>query len=102
MAERAPYYVRFTVAPDDEERLYFVSVRFSMSRDGGQTLTRSPFSAGGDNHDLWIDPLNPHRILIAHDRGASLTLNRGKSQTRVGPPVPPEHQCHPGPPLPHS
>src|SRR2546421_8509414 len=45
------YYVRFTVAPDDEERLYFVSVRFSMSRDGGQTLTRNPFSAGGDNHD---------------------------------------------------
>src|SRR5438270_864185 len=35
MAERAPYYVRFAVAPDDEERLYFVSVRFSMSRDGG-------------------------------------------------------------------
>src|SRR5206468_2841451 len=34
MAERAPYYVRFTVAPDDEERLYFVSVRFSMSRRG--------------------------------------------------------------------
>src|SRR3989441_9122183 len=25
MAERAPYYVRFAVAPDDEERLYFVS-----------------------------------------------------------------------------
>src|SRR5437773_1778144 len=87
MAERAPYYVRFTVAPDDEDRLYFISVRFSMSRDGGQTLTRSPFSAGGDNHDIWIDPLNADRILIAHDGGASFTLNGGKSYTRVVLPI---------------
>src|SRR5256885_954021 len=94
MAERAPYYVRFTVAPDDEERLYFVSVRFSMSRDGGQTLTRSPFSAGGDNHDIWIDPLNADRILIAHDGGASFTLNRGKSYTRPVPPLAPGYHLH--------
>ena len=87
MAERAPYYVRFTVAPDDEERLYFVSVRFTMSRDGGQTLTRVSFSAGGDNHDVWIDPLNPDRMMIAHDGGASITLTGGKSWARVVLPI---------------
>src|SRR3989449_5003795 len=37
-----------------------------------RSLTRSPFSAGGDNHDIWIDPVNADRILIAHDGGASL------------------------------
>jgi len=94
MAERAPYYVRFTVAPDDEDRLYFVSVRFSISRDGGQTLTRSPFSAGGDNHDIWIDPLNADRILIAHDGGASFTLNGGKSYTRVVLPIAQMYHVH--------
>ncbi|OLE73624.1 MAG: glycosyl hydrolase, partial [Bacteroidetes bacterium 13_1_20CM_4_60_6] len=94
MAERAPYYVRFAVAPDDEERLYFVSVRFSMSRDGGQTLTRNPFSAGGDNHDIWIDPLNADRILIAHDGGASFTLNGGKSYTRVVLPIAQMYHVH--------
>src|SRR5438552_3781040 len=83
MAERAPYYVRFAVAPDDEERLYFVSVRFSMSRDGGQTLGRSGFQAGGDNHDIWIDPSNPDRMMIAHDGGASITLTGGKNWTRI-------------------
>src|SRR3989440_7320022 len=88
------YYVRFTVAPDDEERLYFVSVRFSMSRDGGQTLTRNPFSAGGDNHDIWIDPLNADRILIAHDGGASFTLNGGKSYTRVVLPIAQMYHVH--------
>ena len=87
MAERAPYYVRFTVAPDDEERLYFVSVRFTMSRDGGQSLTRVPFSAGGDNHDVWIDPVNPDRMMIAHDGGASMTVTGGKSWTRIVLPI---------------
>src|SRR5437899_12826860 len=76
MSERAPYYVRFAVAPDDAERLYFVSVRFSMSRDGGRTLARSGYEGGGDNHDIWIDALNPDRFMVAPDAGASITLNR--------------------------
>ena len=87
MAERAPYYVRFAVAPDDEERLYFVSVRFSMSRDGGRTLARSGYQGGGDNHDIWIDPVNPDRFMVAHDGGASITLNRGRSFQRVVLPI---------------
>ena len=87
MAERAPYYVRFAVAPDDEERLYFVSVRFSMSRDGGRTLARSGYQGGGDNHDIWIDPLNPDRFMVAHDGGASITLNRGRSFMRIVLPI---------------
>jgi photosystem II stability/assembly factor-like uncharacterized protein len=87
MAERAPYYVRFAVSPDDENRLYFVSVRFSVSLDGGRTLARSGFGAGGDNHDIWIDPENPDRYLIAHDGGASITLNRGRSYARIVLPI---------------
>jgi len=94
MAERAPYYVRFAVAPDDEERLYFVSVRFSMSRDGGQTLGRSGFQAGGDNHDMWIDPSNPDRMMIAHDGGASITLTGGKAWTRVVLPIAQMYHVH--------
>ena len=87
MAERAPYYVRFTVAPDDEDRLYFVSVRFSVSRDGGQSLSRVSFAAGGDNHDVWIDPLNPDRMMIAHDGGASMTVTGGKAWMRIVLPI---------------
>src|SRR5204863_2620174 len=94
MAERAPYYVRFAVAPDDEERLYFVSVRFSMSRDGGLTLGRSGFQAGGDNHDMWIDPLNPNRMMIAHDGGASITLTGGQAWTRVVLPIAQMYHVH--------
>ena len=41
-AERAPYYTRMVVSPDDENLLYFPSVAFTMSRDGGTTV----FQAG--------------------------------------------------------
>jgi photosystem II stability/assembly factor-like uncharacterized protein len=94
MAERAPYYVRFAVAPDDEERLYFVSVRFSMSRDGGRSLARSGYQGGGDNHDIWIDPLQPDRFMVAHDGGASITLNRGKTFSRVVLPIAQMYHVH--------
>ena len=94
MAERAPYYVRFAVAPDDEERLYFVSVRFSMSRDGGRTLARSGYEGGGDNHDIWIDPLNPDRFMVAHDGGASITLNRGRTFMRIVLPIAQMYHVH--------
>jgi photosystem II stability/assembly factor-like uncharacterized protein len=94
MAERAPYYVRFALAPDDEDRLYFVSVRFSMSRDGGRTLARSDFHGGGDNHDIWIDPLDPDRFMIAHDGGASITLNRGATFQRVVLPIAQLYHVH--------
>jgi len=94
MAERAPYYVRFAVAPDDEERLYFVSVRFSMSRDGGRTLARSGYDGGGDNHDIWIDPLNADRFMVAHDGGASITLNRGRTFQRIVLPIAQMYHVH--------
>jgi len=86
IAERAPYYTRFAVSPDDPERLYFVSVRFSVSTDGGATL-ESGYGAGGDNHDIWIDPLDPDRYMVAHDGGVSITLNRGDSYRRVVLPI---------------
>jgi len=86
IAERAPYYTRFAVSPDDANRLYFVSVRFSVSKDGGATL-ESGYGAGGDNHDVWIDPLDPDRYMVAHDGGVSITLNRGASYRRIVLPI---------------
>ncbi len=84
--ERAPYYTRMAVSTEDPEELYFASVKFSISKDGGKTYT-SGYSAGGDNHDIWIDPTNANRIMVAHDGGASISLNRGKTYQRVVLPI---------------
>ena len=87
MNERAPYYTRIAVAPDNPDEVYFLSVRFSKSIDGGKTLVKNPPKGGGDNHDMWIDPVNPDRIMVAHDGCASISLNRGKSFQRVVLPI---------------
>lgn len=106
VGERSPYYTRFTISPDDENLLYFPSVTFTMSRDGGNTVF-SPGGAGGggggrgeggrgepnapppqasgiespggDNHDVWIDPTNANRVLVANDAGVSTSLNRAET-----------------------
>ena len=83
LLERPHYYTRFTVAPDDENRLYFVSVRFSWSLDGGLTKAPNPPRAGGDLHDVWIDPDNADRMMVGDDGGVGISVDRGKSWTRI-------------------
>ncbi|MFQ5537373.1 MAG: WD40/YVTN/BNR-like repeat-containing protein [Gemmatimonadota bacterium] len=87
MAERASYYTRLRVDPEDPDRIYFASVRFGMSQDGGASLVADPPRGGGDTHDVWIDPLNPDRFMVADDGGATITLNRGRSFERVVLPI---------------
>ena len=77
--ERAPYYTRLRVSTDDPDEVYFASVRFSTSTDGGYTLDQAGYRAGGDNHDIWVDPANPDRIMVAHDGGASVTWNKQRT-----------------------
>jgi len=84
--ERAPYYTRMAVSPNDPDEIYFLNVKFIVSKDGGKTIKGS-YSAGGDNHDIWIDPTNADRIMVAHDGCASLSLNHGKSFQRVVLPI---------------
>ncbi len=85
--ERAPYYTRIAVSTGDPDEIYSLSVRFVQSLDGGKTRNRRPPRGGGDNHDMWIDPTNPDRMMVAHDGGASISLNHGKSFQRVVLPI---------------
>jgi len=87
IAERAPYYTRVSVSPDDPNLLYFPCVSWNVSRDGGTTLATDIVRAGGDNHDVWIDPFNPKRILVAHDQGISVSLNGGQTYEHLWLPI---------------
>ncbi len=81
---RAHYYSRMAVAPDDEDETYFLTASYSKSVDGARTLTvlQRPEAPGGDHHDIWIDPTNANRQIVAHDQGLSITVNRGKTWFR--------------------
>jgi len=78
---RPHYYSRMAVAPDDEDEAYFLTASYARTLDGGATLTQltRDQAPGGDHHDIWIDPVNADRQIVAHDQGLSITINRGRT-----------------------
>jgi photosystem II stability/assembly factor-like uncharacterized protein len=84
---RAAYYTRCAVSPDNENEIYFLTAAFSKSLDGGHTLTNMAAVPGGDNHDMWIDPGNGDRMIVANDGGVGITVNRGRTWNRVQLPI---------------
>ncbi len=100
LAERAPYYMRMAVAPDNPEKIYVLNVQFSVSEDGGKTI-QSGYRAGGDNHDIWIDPENGNRIMVAHDGCASIAID-GKTYKRVVLPIAQMYHAHTDDQIPYN
>ncbi len=80
LRQRAWYYSRIYADPQDAETVYVLNTGFYRSTDGGKTYTaiRVPH---GDNHDLWIDPENPRRMINSNDGGANVTTTGGLSWT---------------------
>jgi photosystem II stability/assembly factor-like uncharacterized protein len=89
LAGRTHYYSRFAIAPDDENEVYFLSAGFSYTLDGGETIKdpEGAAIAGGDNHDMWIDPKDTSRRMVSHDGGLSISVNRGKSWNYIELPI---------------
>ncbi len=75
--ERAHYYSRITIAPDNPDEFYTQGVRQMISLDGGKTGTVQMPQPGYDHHDMWIDPLDANRMAVAHDGGVSISRHRG-------------------------
>lgn len=82
---RTHYYSHIFVAPDNENEVFFLTAGYSRSLDAGQTLVGQGGNAspGGDNHDMWIDPTNPSRMIVGNDGGFSISQNRGRSWNRI-------------------
>jgi photosystem II stability/assembly factor-like uncharacterized protein len=83
---RARYFSRFAVQPDDPNELYFLTQSLGRSRDGGATIQAVP-EVFPDQHDVWIDPRDPNRQIVANDRYVNISLNRGRSWFRAGLPI---------------
>ena len=80
LRQRAWYYTRIYADPADEEAVYVVNVRFHRSKDGGKTFQEID-TPHGDNHDLWIDPEAPQRMIEANDGGANVSADGGETWT---------------------
>ncbi|HEV2387651.1 MAG TPA: hypothetical protein VGS20_10400 [Candidatus Acidoferrales bacterium] len=73
------YFSRVFVAPNNENKLYFLSFQLMESDDGGKTARQIDQGVHPDHHALWIDPANPDRILQGNDGGVYLTSDGGKT-----------------------
>jgi photosystem II stability/assembly factor-like uncharacterized protein len=78
LRQRAWYYTRIYADPTDEDAVYVMNVRYHKSIDGGKTF-KSLSTPHGDHHDLWIDPDNSDRIIVADDGGAQVTYDNGET-----------------------
>jgi len=86
LLNRPLYYTRLVVSPGNADEVYFPATGFHMSQDGGKTFKRFKVW-GGDNHDMWIDPENPDRMIIGNDQGLAISVNRGKTWRGIELPI---------------
>jgi photosystem II stability/assembly factor-like uncharacterized protein len=86
LRQRAWYYMTITVSPANDNDVWFPQVPMLHSIDGGKTLEYVKSLPHGDNHDLWIDPRDPKRMIAANDGGVHITRNGGG--TWFTPPLP--------------
>ncbi|MCR9265512.1 MAG: glycosyl hydrolase [Flavobacteriaceae bacterium] len=81
LRQRAFYYSRIYADPKDKDVVYGLNVDFFKSTDGGKTFDIEIEVPHGDNHDLWIDPNNPERMISSNDGGGNVSINGGKTWT---------------------
>lgn len=76
LRQRAWYYTRIYADTQDEDGLYVMNVSYHKSKDAGKSF-QSYGAPHGDHHDLWIDPSNNKRLIIADDGGAQVSFDGG-------------------------
>ena len=78
LRQRAWYYTRIYADAKDTSTIYVLNTGMYRSTDNGKTFRAIPVPHG-DNHDLWIAPNDPQRMIEANDGGANVSFNAGKS-----------------------
>ncbi|MEM6804133.1 MAG: hypothetical protein AAF696_22200, partial [Bacteroidota bacterium] len=75
------YYADIFVDTKNENRIYNLYSRVSVSEDGGKTFTQfvDPNKLHGDNHAWWSHPDDPSFILLGNDGGMAVSRDRGKN-----------------------
>ena len=81
LRQRAWYYSRIYADPRDTNVVYALNTGAYRSRDGGKTFPQPLSPPHGDNHDLWIAPNDPDRMVNANDGGANVSMTYGRTWT---------------------
>ncbi len=74
--QRSWYFMHIFADPRDSETVWALNVQAWRSTDGGRHFDAVP-TPFEDQHDLWLDPRNPNRIIEGNDGGACVSFNNG-------------------------
>jgi photosystem II stability/assembly factor-like uncharacterized protein len=77
--QRAFYYTHVFADPKNKDIVFAQDTGTLWSHDGGKTMVNY---AGGDSHDLWIDPDDTNHIIHSNDSGVAVTFN-GQAPART-------------------
>ena len=82
LRQRAWYFSHIYADPQNADTVYALNVGMYKSIDGGRTFAalRTPHS---DNHDLWIAPNDPRRMIEANDGGVNVTNDGGRTWSSI-------------------
>jgi len=75
---RGYYYEHIVADPRDPDTVWVLNQDAWRSTDAGATFQRVS-TPHGDNHDLWIDPVDTRRMIVGCDMGAAVSFNSGES-----------------------
>ena len=78
--QRGWYFGGVTADPKDVNTVYVANTSLYRSRDGGQTFIPIKGAPGGDDyHQLWINPDDPKRMVLATDQGTIVSVDGAES-----------------------
>lgn len=78
LLDRPFYYCNLEADPSNADVLYGSATRFFKSTDGGKTWKRRS-TPHGDNHDIWIHPLDSNLMIQSNDGGANVSRDGGNT-----------------------
>jgi photosystem II stability/assembly factor-like uncharacterized protein len=82
LMHRPWYYTHVFADPGHADTVYLTNLQMWKSTDGGVSFTEVT-TPHGDNHDLWIDPNNPRRMIEGNDGGACVSFNGGDTWSSI-------------------
>ncbi|SED86761.1 Sortilin, neurotensin receptor 3 [Rhizobiales bacterium GAS188] len=82
LMHRPWYYAHVFADTRDPETVYVANYQMWKSTDGGSGFSEIN-TPHGDNHDLWIDPVDPNRLVQGNDGGACVSFNGGTTWSSI-------------------
>jgi len=80
LTSRSWYFSNITVDPRNDDVIYVPNVALYRSEDGGKTFAIVRGAPGGDDyHQIWVDPDDSNRMILATDQGTTISLDYGKT-----------------------